>query len=161
MKFSFSNSSASWGQKDLWTATMGRKPVNPFASVLLEMHMQSLNKTSQAVLRETRMWRGTGYKPSLATSPLGPARLEPSVQTATLQPCLAWRLGQGMVHIFPFLASFCSWPPLMLASNVTNDMEPLSIERGGGGGGQMEDRQKILFFSLSLSFFLKNRCLRN
>ena len=40
----------------------------------------------------------------------------------------------------------------MLASNVTNDMESLSIERGGGGGGQMEDRQKILFFSLSLFF---------
>ena len=69
----------------------------------------------------------------LATRPLSPARLGPSVRT--LQPCLAWRLVQGTGHIFPFLTSFCSWPPSMVASNVTNDTEPLSIERGGGGGG--------------------------
>lgn len=79
----------------------------------------------------------------LATSPLSPARQEPSVQT--LQPRLAWRLVQGTVHIVPFLTSFCSWPPAMVASNVTNDTEPLSIERSGGGGEEMEDRQKILY----------------
>lgn len=38
------------GQRDLWTATMGRKPVNPVAFVLLEMQVRSLNKTSQAGL---------------------------------------------------------------------------------------------------------------
>lgn len=129
------------GQKDLWTATMGRKPVNPLAFVLLEMQVWSLNK-------DIPSWSKLGDKDVvrnwlLATHPLSPARLEPSVQT--LQPCLTWRLVQGMVHIFPFLTSFCSWPPSMVASNVTNDTETLSIERGGGGGGEMEDRQKILY----------------
>lgn len=86
------------------------------------------------------MWRelASGYKPS-----------EPSQAGAisqTLQPRLAWRLVQGMGSTsFPSLTSFCSWPPAMVASNVTNDTEPLSIERSGGGGGEMEDRQKILY----------------
>ena len=106
VKFSFSNSSASWGQKDLWTATKGRKPVNPFASVLLEMHMQSLNKTSQAVLRETRMWRGTGYKPS---RPSQAGAISADCNFATL-PRLEAGAGDGphlsLPRFFLLMASF-------------------------------------------------------
>lgn len=117
------------------------------ASTIIKCDIPSWSNEDKGVVRSWLLVRSPLGAPASRTA--APSLPEQSMGITALQLPPAWRAVAvavaGNVGIFTFLTAFYSWSPLMAASDGTNVMQPLRIERGGGELREVEEKQKILF----------------